>query len=140
MNKLKSEMRRYSYIIYPTLIGLACIIFERCLSMLSHVGTEKVDAIAEISGGMVGVFITVFALYAALPTGNTIIKRLHGSGHGRILTRNIWAGTTLSVLCIFTWLFDAPQWIPLTLFSSSFGNILYSLYYVSTISKYLQNF
>jgi len=136
--KFSSELRRYSYIILPSIIMLMCWFLDKNFSLLSDIKSETVSSVAGISGDIIGLFLTIFTIYVAFPSENITIKRLRKSGHGKIFTMNIWIGVGLSIVCIFSWLFNISDKASIIFFASSFGNIVTAMYYIATIGSYLQ--
>lgn len=135
---MKSKyLKKYSYLWIP--IILFCLFRFPLNRLFVDFDNAKTSAISGIAGGFTGVLLTVFTVYTAFPKDSRAIIRLNKSEHGKIFQKNIFSGTIIFICCVLSWLFNFDPGTVASLFISGLGSIIISLYYITTINKYLQN-
>ncbi len=101
---MKTRIKKYSYILMPLIVFIACILIEKSeYNIFDEYMYKKIDTLAGISGSILSILIAILTIYISLPDNDKIYK-LKQTEHNRILINNIAAGILLFLVSIVLWL------------------------------------
>lgn len=130
--KVKGFLKYHSYIIFPLLLIVLCLIINKYSTVL-ELNNNKAEALISVSSSLLGVLITILTIYLAVPRSEIIIKRLRESKHEHIYLSNIAVGIILLFISIIGWIFLDNVLILTITFLSSISNIAIAVYYTFKI-------
>lgn len=134
MNKIRSRIKYYSFIIFPILTFLACILIN-IYTKIFELDNIKVSSLISVSATFIGALLTVLTIYLAVPKSTKKVKQLKESYHEHIYLTNILAGIIIYLFSIIIWLFFDISSISSMLFISGLINIIISIYYTFSLIK-----
>lgn len=134
MNKIRSRIKYYSFIIFPILTFLACILVN-IYTKIFELDNIKVSSLISVSATFIGALLTVLTIYLAVPKSSKKVKQLKESYHEHIYLTNILAGIIIYLFSIIIWLFFDISSISSMLFISGLINIIISIYYTFSLIK-----
>lgn len=104
MNKIRSRIKYYSFIFFPILTFLACILIN-IYTKIFELDNIKVSSLISVSATFIGALLTVLTIYLAVPKSTKKVKQLKESYHEHIYLTNILAGIIIYLFSIIIWLF-----------------------------------
>lgn len=134
--KIKSIVKYYSFIIFPSLTFVACFCINK-FAKIFNVDDTKIQILVSISASFIGVLLTILTIYLAVPKNENQLKKLRDSFHEQIYIRNIVTGIIIFFLSIFIWFFGNSNCLSSIIFLSGTTNIAISMYYTSSLIKLL---
>lgn len=134
---MKTIIKKYSYILMPLIVFIACILIEKSeYNIFTDCMYKKIETLAGISGSILSILIAILTIYISLPDNEKIYK-LKQTEHSRILINNIATGILLFSVSIVIWILNLSNFYSIVAFLCALGNLFVTIYYIITISKYI---
>ena len=135
VSKIKSTVKKFSYIIMPLLVLIICLkVNSSKHNFFNQTMYEKMEVLAGISGTIASILIAILTIYISL-SNNDKIKRLKQTEHTKILINNIAMGIFLFFLYIIFWIVNFPSFYTMIVFLCALSNLIVTIYYVVVISR-----
>ncbi|OUQ69613.1 hypothetical protein B5E53_02410 [Eubacterium sp. An11] len=133
MQKIKSKIKLYSFIIFPAIIIIA-LKFLMGKSVLKF-NFEHMDTLISIIVTLIGILLTILTIYLSFPKNDKIVERMKKTKHNEILLKNIFFGICLLSLAVLLWMFSSYYEEIVILSVASFSNIIICSYYLYKLGK-----
>jgi hypothetical protein len=129
-----SKFKWYSNIFIPSIVIAILFLLQKHQNILDNVNKSKEEALINISTTLLGILLTILAIYISFPHGVSKIDKVRESAHHTIFIRNVITGVILYAAIIVLWLFDWEFKYIVACFFGALSNSIIATYYISTLS------
>ena len=142
MNKIKSRLKYYSCIFFPTFTIFLCRYLNNHVDYFKknnffNLDNNKIASLVSISSTFIGALLTILTIYLAVPKRPQKVEQFKKTHHERIYLSNIVVGLLIYLCSIISWIFFDSTVFSSIFFIGGLSNIIVSIYYTFELIKYM---